>query len=90
ECFRDWQVVVLHDDADVARSASDFLWATWTRFDPASDVYAACTEIRRHHLCYAAPIVIDARMKPHYPKELVVRDDIAALVERRWREYFPQ
>jgi len=34
--------------------------------------------------------VIDARMKPHYPKELVVRDDIAALVERRWREYFPQ
>jgi len=90
EAFRDWQLIVLHDSADVARSASDFLWATWTRFDPASDVYAARTEIRRHHLCYAAPIVIDARMKPHYPKELAVRDDIAALVDRRWRDYFPQ
>jgi hypothetical protein len=29
-------------------------------------------------------------MKPGYPEELVVRPDIADLVERRWREYFPQ
>jgi hypothetical protein len=45
--------------------------------------------VLRHHLAYTAPIVIDARTKPGFPKELVVRDDIAALVDRRWREYFP-
>jgi 4-hydroxybenzoate decarboxylase subunit C len=84
-----WPVVVLHDDAGVARSSSDFLWATWTRFEPASDIYAADTTVRRHHLSYRAPLVIDARMKPDYPAELLVRPDIAALVERRWREYFP-
>jgi UbiD family decarboxylase len=86
----DWQIVVLHDDASVARSVPDFLWATWTRFEPASDIYAAATDVRRHHLAYSAPVVIDARMKPGYPDELVVRPDIAELVERRWREYFPQ
>lgn len=90
EAFKDWQIVVIHDNADVAKSTSDFLWATWTRFEPASDIYAAKTEIIRHHLSYVAPIVIDARMKPGYPDELIVRDDIAKLVDERWRDYFPK
>src|SRR3712207_2662072 len=79
-----------HDDASVARSAPDFLWATWTRFEPASDIHAASTSVRRHHISYAAPLVIDARMKPGYPDELVVRSDVGELVTRRWREYFPK
>ena len=90
EAFAEWPLVVLHDDAGVARSAPDFLWATWTRFDPASDIHAARTNVRKHHLAYISPVVIDARMKPGYPDELVVRPDIAELVERRWREYFPE
>ncbi len=89
EAFANWPLVVLHDDASAARSAADFLWATWTRFEPASDIYAADTTVRRHHLSYTPPIVIDARMKPGYPDELIVRPDIAELVDRRWREYFP-
>jgi hypothetical protein len=28
-------------------------------------------------------------MKPWYPKELSCREDIASLVGRRWRDYFP-
>jgi 4-hydroxybenzoate decarboxylase subunit C len=87
--FRDWPLVILHDDASVAHSAADFLWATWTRFEPASDIYAAETSVRRHHISYSAPVVIDARMKPGYPAELIVRPDIAELVDKRWREYFP-
>lgn len=86
--FADWPLVVLHDDASVARSSTDFLWATWTRFEPAGDIYAAETNVVRHHLSYRAPIVFDARRKPSLPDELVVRDDIAELVDRRWREYF--
>ncbi len=89
EVFKDWPLVVLHDDASVAGTAADFLWATWTRFEPATDIHAAGTNVERHHISYRAPIVIDARMKPGYPDELVVRPDIAALVDRRWAEYFP-
>ncbi|MBC8029599.1 MAG: UbiD family decarboxylase [Pyrinomonadaceae bacterium] len=85
----EWPLVVLHDDAGVARSTPGFLWATWTRFEPAADIYAAETTVERHHLSYRGPIVIDARTKPGFPAELVVRDDIAELVDRRWREYFP-
>ena len=87
--FAGWPLVILHDDASVAQSVSDFLWSTWTRFEPGGDVYAAETKVVRHHLAYGAPIVIDARKKPSLPDELIVREDIAATVDRRWREYFP-
>jgi 4-hydroxybenzoate decarboxylase subunit C len=90
KAFASWPLVILHDDASVARQTADFLWATWTRFEPASDIHAAETSVRRHHLAYRAPIVIDARMKPGYPTELIVRPDIAELVTSRWYEYFPQ
>ena len=86
--FAEWPLIVLHDDVDVARSSPDFLWATWTRFEPAADIYAAQTVVQRHHLVYKAPIVIDARTKPGFPDELVVREDIKDLVDRRWPEYF--
>lgn len=85
--FADWPLIVLHDDARVAKSSTDFLWATWTRFEPAADIYAANTTVQRHHLVYTAPIVIDARTKPGFPDELIVRDDIKALVDKRWGDY---
>jgi 4-hydroxybenzoate decarboxylase subunit C len=87
--FAAWPLVILHDDAGVAQSVSNFLWSTWTRFEPASDIYAAQTNVVRHHLGYKPPIVIDARKKPSLPDELIVRDDIKKLVDDRWREYFP-
>ena len=90
ELFSEWPLVVLHDKANVAKSVADFLWSTWTRFEPAADIYAAHTRVERHHLVYKAPIVIDARTKPGFPDELIVRPDIAELVDRRWAEYFPK
>ncbi len=89
QAFATWPLVVLHDDAGVARRSADFLWSTWTRFEPAADIYAAETKVVRHHLSYRGPIVIDARTKPGFPKELIVREDISALVDHRWSEYFP-
>src|SRR6185312_16338259 len=89
EVFRSWPLLVLHDDASVAHSTIDFLWATWTRFEPAADIHSASAQVIRHHLAYEGPIVIDARTKPGFPDELIVRDDIAKLVDDRWREYFP-
>ena len=85
--FAEWPMIVLHDDASVARSSPDFLWATWTRFEPAADIHASQTTVQRHHLVYRAPIVIDARTKPGFPDELIVRDDISRLVDHRWNDY---
>lgn len=87
--FNDFQVVIVHDSIKYAESTDKFLWATWTRFNPSTDIYSRETKIENNHIVYQAPIVIDARMKPWYPKEVEVRDDIAKLVDGRWREYFP-
>jgi len=88
--FEGWPLVVLTDDADRAtRSAMNFLWTTFTRFEPAADIHAAATQVVRNHIAYRGPVLIDARMKPWYPKEVTCRPEVAATVSRRWREYFP-
>ena len=88
--FAGWPLVVLSDEPRrAAASAMNFLWTTFTRFEPAADIHAADVRVVRNHLAYSAPVVIDARMKPWYPAEVSCRPDIAARVSARWREYFP-
>jgi UbiD family decarboxylase len=88
--FSAWPLVVLTDDAARAtRSAMNFLWTTFTRFEPAADIHGAATTVVRNHIARTPPIVIDARMKAWYPKELTCDPGVAETVTRRWREYFP-
>jgi hypothetical protein len=88
--FRDWPLVVLTDEpARAVRSDMNFLWTTFTRFEPAADIHSAGRRIVRNHIAYGGPVVIDARMKPWYPKELFCDDQTAATVTARWKEYFP-
>ena len=86
--FDDFQLIVLHDSIEYARSVEKFLWATWTRFDPALDIYAKSSDVKNNHIGYTAPVVIDARMKPWYPGEVEPLDETVRLVDRRWAEYF--
>lgn len=83
-----WPMVILADDVDIVKDQTKFLWTVFTRFNPATDMYADA-EAKQHHLYYEFPIVIDARMKPDYPDELFPREDIVELVSERWKEYFP-
>lgn len=85
-----WPLVVLCDrPGEAAASTLNFLWTTFTRFEPAADIHAASVRLVRGHPSYSGPLVIDARMKPWYPKEVFAAPEIAAQVERRWTEYFP-
>ena len=85
-----WPLVVLTDDAERAtRSATNFLWSTFTRFDPSADVHAASVELTGSHPSFHAPVLIDARRKPGYPEELFCDEETRSLVDRRWKEYFP-
>jgi 3-polyprenyl-4-hydroxybenzoate decarboxylase len=81
---------VLSDEAArAARSPMNFLWTTFTRFEPAADVHAAQARLVRHHVSYEPPIVIDARRKPGFPAELSCDPRTARRVSERWKEYFP-
>jgi UbiD family decarboxylase len=87
--FSGWPLVVLTDEPKrAARSSINFLWTTFTRFEPAADLHAAAEGNVRHHVAYTAPILIDARLKPGFPKELSCDPETAARVTRRWNEYF--
>ena len=88
EQLKDWQLVFLVDDANIADSEAMMLWTTFTRFDPSFDIYAEA-DIVRNNIRYRGPIIVDARMKPFYPAEVEVREDIAEKVDQRWKEYFP-
>jgi UbiD family decarboxylase len=88
--FAGWPLLVLTDDPRRATASTmNFLWTTFTRFEPAADIHAAATRIVRNHVSRSGPILIDARMKPWYPGEVACRPDIAARVTERWKTYFP-
>ncbi len=88
--FAGWPLIVVSDEPERAtRSAVNFLWTTFTRFEPAADIHAATVTLERNHVVFTPPVAIDARMKPWYPAEVSCDPETADLVTRRWREYFP-
>jgi 3-polyprenyl-4-hydroxybenzoate decarboxylase len=88
--FAGWPLLVLTDEPErAARSAVNFLWTTFTRFEPARDIHAAKVGLVRHHVSYTPPVMIDARLKPGFPAELFCAPEVARTVTRRWKEYFP-
>lgn len=87
--FSDWPLIILADDASfTAKRTEDFLWSTFTRFEPAADIYSASSDLVRFHPSLQAPIVIDTRMKPWYPDVVECDEKTKRLVDRRWSEYF--
>lgn len=90
KAFRDWPLIVLVDDAKrAAKSEMNFLWTTFTRFEPASDIYAQSQSVVKNHIVFNEPIVIDARLKPNFPEELFCDEQTSKTVTDRWKEYFP-
>jgi 4-hydroxy-3-polyprenylbenzoate decarboxylase len=64
-------LLVVVDDSDfVARNAGNFLWAAFTRSDPARDVSGAGAFVHHKHWGCCGAVVIDARLKPHMPPPL--------------------
>ncbi len=82
-----WPLVILLDDVDAITDQTSFLWTVFTRFDPGLDIHAI-QHMRQNAIEYRLPFVIDARMKPEYPAELVPREDIVDKVNKRWHSLF--
>ncbi|AMV25774.1 4-hydroxybenzoate decarboxylase subunit C [Gemmata sp. SH-PL17] len=69
--FEGLPVIVVVDDSEfVARTLNNFLWAVFTRSDPATDVHGVEASTRHKHWGCRGPLVIDARLKPHMPPPL--------------------
>jgi 4-hydroxy-3-polyprenylbenzoate decarboxylase len=79
-CFNGFPLIVICDDSRfTAATLNNFLWVTFTRSNPATDVYGINAENRGRHWGCHGPLVIDARIKTFHSPLLV--DD--PVVERK-------
>ena len=59
------------DDADfLAASLNNFLWVTFTRSDPARDIYGVKAFTEDKHWGCEGALLIDVRIKPHHAPQL--------------------
>ena len=63
-------VVIVDDSQFVVNSVANFLWVTFTRSNPAADIYGVGSFVRQKHWGCSGPLVIDARIKPHHAPPL--------------------
>lgn len=64
-------LVVVVDDSDFSAANWDnFLWVCFTRSDPATDILGPDARYHNKHWGCKAPLLIDARRKPHHAPPL--------------------
>jgi 4-hydroxy-3-polyprenylbenzoate decarboxylase len=74
-------IVIVDDSEFTARSERNFLWVTFTRSDPASDIDGIGAFMDKKHWGCTGPLVIDARIKPHHAPPLVDDPEIERRVD---------
>ena len=73
-------LIIVADDADfTAANIDNLLWVTFTRSNPATDVYGIGSYTKAKHFGCDGSLVIDARKKPHHAPAL----EMDPAVERR-------
>lgn len=77
--------VVVDDSAFASESTANFLWTTFTKSDPATDVHGFGAFTNCKHWGCTGPLVIDATRKPHHAPELSEDPEIAAQAEEKTR-----
>jgi 4-hydroxy-3-polyprenylbenzoate decarboxylase len=74
-------IVVVDQSYFVAHTLDNFLWTTFTRSNPASDIFGIEPSISDKHWGCRGSLVIDARSKPHHAPPLVEDPAITRRVE---------
>jgi 4-hydroxy-3-polyprenylbenzoate decarboxylase len=72
-------VLVVDDSEFVARTLNNLLWVTFTRSNPATDIYGIGSATSCKHWGCRGSLVIDARVKPHHAPPL----EMEPAIERR-------
>ena len=82
DAINGFPLVVVVDQSDAAsRTLENFLWTTFTRSNPATDIYGIeAFFLDKHWGCFGS-LVIDARSKPHHAPPLVEDPAVAKRVD---------
>jgi 4-hydroxy-3-polyprenylbenzoate decarboxylase len=74
-------LVLADDSAFTAASLRNFLWVTFTRSNPAADLYGVGAFVRDKHWGCEGPLLLDARIKPHHAPPLEADPAVRKRVE---------
>ncbi|MBP6679819.1 MAG: UbiD family decarboxylase [Saprospiraceae bacterium] len=74
--------ILTEDSQWMSRELNNFLWATFTRSQPAKDVYGVDAIFIDKHWSCSAPLIIDARIKPHHAPELESDPEVSKKVDQ--------
>ena len=78
--LNNFPLIILCDDSDfLSAHLNNFLWVTFTRSNPAADIYGVNSFTENKHWGCRGSLIIDARSKPHHAP--VLEKD--PLVEKR-------
>lgn len=70
-------LIVLCDDANfVSETLNNFLWTTFTRSNPANDIYGVDSFTEHKHWGCNGSLIIDARKKPHHAPALIKDESV--------------
>jgi 4-hydroxy-3-polyprenylbenzoate decarboxylase len=73
-------IVVVDDSEFASRTLEHFLWVTFTRSNPAADIYGIESFVAQKHWGCRGSLVIDARTKPHHAPPVVEDPEITKRV----------
>ncbi|MEM7452855.1 MAG: UbiD family decarboxylase, partial [Planctomycetota bacterium] len=77
-------LILLVDDSEfTARTLNNFLWVTFTRSNPATDISGIESSIVNKHWGCRGSLVIDARIKPHHAPPLIEDPEVTRKVDAR-------
>jgi 4-hydroxy-3-polyprenylbenzoate decarboxylase len=74
-------VVIVDQSEFTERNLENFLWVTFTRSNPATDIYGIESFVADKHWGCRGSLVIDARTKPHHAPPLVEDPAVSHRVE---------
>ncbi len=74
-------IVIVDDSEFTARTLNNCLWVTFTRSNPAADIYGIGAFTQQKHWGCTGPLVINARIKPHHAPPLEEDPEVTRRIE---------
>lgn len=81
--INDFPLIIIVDDSDFcAATLNNWLWVSFTRSNPATDIYGIASWTRNKHWGCDGSVVIDARSKRHHAPPLVDDPQVERQVDK--------
>jgi len=75
-------IIICDDSSFVSSALNNYLWVTYTRCNPANDIYGVDSFTVNKHWGCSGPLIIDARIKPHHAPPVEKDPSIEKKVDR--------